>query len=309
MSRRVLSTTEGTHHDHAFGAVEWGLFAIPPLIWGCSFLLIAIAIEDFAPSVVTAGRVLFGALAIGVLPAARPGIARADWPRVLFLSATWMAIPFACFSVAEQWIDSSLAGMLNGAMPLTTAAIATAMLRRLPGPRQLLGLGVGFAGVVGVMLPALDDDASSSTSGVLLVLLAIVCYGFAANVSVPLQQRYGPVPVLFRAQLGALAMTAPFALAGIGDSTFDGGALAAVVALGALGTGVAFVTLGALLARVGAARGSVAVYLVPVVAVVAGVVFRDEQVAALSLAGMVLVAAGAFLTSRAERRPANAPVR
>lgn len=305
----MLSTTEGTRHEHAFGAVEWGLFAVPPLIWGCSFLFIAVAIEDFAPSVVTAGRVCFGALAIGVLPSARPGIARADWPRVLFLSATWMAIPFACFSVAEQWIDSSLAGMLNGAMPLTTAAVATAMLRRLPGPRQFLGLVVGFAGVTVVMLPALDDDASSSTSGVLLVLLAVVCYGFAANVSVPLQQRYGPVPVLFRSQLGALAMTAPFALSGIGDSTFDGGALAAVVALGALGTGVAFVTLGALLARVGAARGSVAVYLVPVVAVVAGVVFRDEQVAALSLVGMALVAAGAFLTSRAERRPASAPAR
>jgi len=104
-------------------------------------------------------------------------------------------------------------------------------------------------------------------------------------------------------------MTAPFALSGIGDSTFDGDALAAVVALGALGTGVAFVTLGALLARVGAARGSAAAYLAPVVAVVAGVVFRDEQVVALSLAGMVLVAAGAFLTSRAERRAATAPVR
>ncbi len=255
----------------------------------------------------TAGRVLFGALAIGVLPAARPGIARADWPRVGFLGVTWLAVPFACFSVAEQWIDSSLAGMLNGAMPLTTAAVAAAMLRRAPGVPQFAGLAVGFAGVVAVTLPALGTGSSSSVTGVALVLVAITCYGLAANVSVPLQQRYGPVPVLLRAQLVALALTAPFGVAGLRRSTFDADALAAVAVLGALGTGLAFVALGALLARVGAARGAVAVYLVPVVAVAAGVAVRGEDVAPLSLLGTALVAAGAVLTSRAERRPTSTP--
>ena len=102
-------------------------------------------------------------------------------------------------------------------------------------------------------------------------------------------------------------MTAPFGVVGIGHSSFAWGSLAAVVALGALGTGVAFVAMGALLVRVGAARASVAIYFVPVVAVVAGVVFRDEHIAALSLAGMVFVVLGAMLTSRADRRPANVP--
>jgi len=302
VASRVLSTSVGTQHQHNFGPTEWALFAIPALIWGCSFLLIAVAIEDFAPSVVTAGRIAFGALALAPFAAARRAMPRREWPRILVLSATWMAIPFMCFSVAEQWINSSLAGMLNGAMPLFTAAIAATLLRRLPGRVQLLGLLIGFIGVVLVMWPALDDGSSSSLTGIGLVLLAVACYGFSTNISVPLQQEYGAPAVTFRAQLGALVMTVPFAIFGLGGSEFEPDAFAAVAALGALGTGLAFIAMGTLLARVGASRASVAVYFVPVVAIIAGVIFRDEHVAALSLAGMVLVVAGAWLTSRAERR-------
>jgi drug/metabolite transporter (DMT)-like permease len=309
MAARVLSTTEGTHQHHDFGPAEWALFAVPPLIWGCSFLFIAIGLEHFSPAVVTAARIAFGAFALALVPAARRSVGKDAWPRLVIIAATWMAIPFSCFSLAEQWISSSLAGMLNGAMPLMTAAIAAVLLRRAPSPRQFAGLVIGFGGVLVVMWPALRDGGSSSVSGVLLVLVALFCYGIAANVSVPLQQEYGTLPVIFRSQLLAFAMTLPFALFGIPNSTFGWNSAAAIVALGALGTGVAFVAMGALLVRVGAARGSVAVYFVPVVAVVAGVVFRDEHVAALSLAGVVLVVAGAMLTSRADRRPASTRAR
>jgi drug/metabolite transporter (DMT)-like permease len=306
--RRVLTTAEGTR-SHAFGPTEWALLAVPAVIWGCSFLLIAIAVEDIAPATLTMLRIAFGGLALGVFPAARRPVPRSEWPAIALVSLTWMAVPFYCFSVAEQWIDSSLAGMLNGAMPLVTAAIAALLLRRPPGPRQVAGLLVGFAGVVVVMLPALDGGRDASATGVALVMLALVCYGIAANLAVPLQQRYGSLPVMFRVQIGALLMTAPFGLAGLRGSEFAADSFAAVVALGVFGTGIAFVAMGTLLGRVGAARGSIAVYFVPVISLVAGVVFRDEHVAALSIGGMVLVIVGAALTSRAEnvREPATSP--
>jgi drug/metabolite transporter (DMT)-like permease len=298
-ARRVLTTAEGTH-THAFGPPEWALLAVPALIWGCSFLFIAIAVEDLAPATLTMLRIALGAVAIGSIPAARKPVPRSEWRVIALVSLTWMAVPFSCFSVAEQWIDSSLAGMLNGAMPLFTAATSALLLRRAPGGRQLGGLLVGFAGVVLVMLPVLDDGTDASATGVTLVLVALVCYGIAANVSVPVQHRNGVLPVIFRVQLGALCMTAPFGLAGLSGSTFSWSSTAAVAALGAFGTGVAFVAMGTLLGRVGAARGSIAVYFVPVISLLAGVVFRDEHVAALSVLGMGVVIAGAALASRTE---------
>jgi drug/metabolite transporter (DMT)-like permease len=301
MAARVWSTAAGTREHHDFAVGDWGLFAVPPLIWGCSFLLIAIAIDHLAPSVVTAGRIAFGAIALAPFPASRRAVPAREWPRIVVVAVTWMAIPFMCFSVAEQWIDSSLAGMLNGAMPLATAAVAAMLLRRRPRGHQVLALVVGFTGVVLVMAPALGDGSGASTTGVALVLLAVACYGVAVNVAVPLQQQYGPLPVVFRSQLAALALTAPFATVGLGGSDFAWGSVVALGALGALGTGLAFVALGALTARVGAARGSVAVYFVPVVAVIAGVVARGERVALVSIFGMGLVVAGAALTSRAPR--------
>src|SRR5262245_44381781 len=154
---RVLSTVEGTREQHSFSTTDWVFFAIPPLIWGCSFLLIAVGIDHFAPSVVTAGRIAFGAAALAVFPTSRKHVPAREWPRIVVIGATWMSIPFSCFAIAEQGISSSLAGMLNGAMPLCAALVATAMLRRAPSRQQLIGLAIGFGGVILVMWPALDE--------------------------------------------------------------------------------------------------------------------------------------------------------
>src|SRR5436309_1286640 len=113
-----------------------------------------------------------------------------------------------------------------------------------------------------------------------LVLLAVLFYGIAVNLAVPLQQRYGALPVLFRAQLVALVLLAPAALVSLPSSDFALSSALAVMALGFFGTGWAFVAMTTLVGRVGATRGSVAIYFLPVVAIALGVVFRDETVAA-----------------------------
>ena len=157
---------------------------------------------------------------------------------------------------------------------------------------------MGFGGVVLVSLPS--NDASGSLTGVVLTLLTTMCYSFAVNLAVPLQQKYGGMPVLLRALLVSLVLTTPLGILGLASSTVALSSLLAVAALGVGGTALAYVAMAALVGRVGATRGSVAIYFIPLVAIVLGVVFRDERVAALALAGMALVLVGAFLTTRAE---------
>ncbi|MCU1496713.1 MAG: family transporter [Acidimicrobiales bacterium] len=296
----MISTAEGTS-AHPFTPTDWGLLLIPSLIWGASFLLIAEGLEAFRPGLVTLLRIVFGALALGVLPSARrTRIDRQDWPRVALVGVVWIAFPMTMFPLAEQWISSSVTGMLNGSMPLFSAVVASVMLGRPPGRSQLVGLAVGFAGVVAIGLPSLQGG-SRTALGAGLVVLAMVSYGFATNLVVPLHQRYGSVPVIWRAQLVAIVLTAPFGLGAIPGSHLALRPLVAMLVLGAVGTGFAFIAAGTLMGRVGATRGSVLAYLIPVVALGLGVGLRGEAAEAIAVAGLVLVLGGAFLTTRAGR--------
>jgi drug/metabolite transporter (DMT)-like permease len=302
--RRLLSSSDGTNLE-AFGLTEWSLLTIVATVWGSSFVLMEIGLETFEPGLVTLLRVGLGALTLALVPRARrTRIERRDLPQVALLGITWMGIPLLLFPVAQQWIDSSVAGMINGAMPLTVAAWSVVLLRRLPGRTQAIGLAVGFAGIVAISLPELPVGrlAASGTAatalGTGLVAIAMVLYGLSANIAVPLQQRYGALAVLLRAQLAALVLITPFGLWGLRGSSFAWGPALAMLPLGALGTGVAFVLMATLVGRVGGPRGSIAIYFVPVVAIALGVVALGEVVHPLALAGTALVLVGAWITSR-----------
>lgn len=302
--RRLVETAEGLSAD-AFGGAEWGLFTFTALVWGSSFLWMDIGLDALAPGVVTFLRIGLGATALASFPRARRPLPREDWPRVALLGVVWMGIPLVLFPIAQQWVDSAVAGMINGGLPLATAVWATVLLRRLPGRVQLVGIVVGFLGIVAISLSELRTSGTTAL-GAGLVLCAVVLYGLATNLAVPLQQRHGALPVVLRAQLVALALVTPYGLVGLGDSSFAIGPVAAMLPLGMLGTGLAHVAMATLAGRVGGSRGSVAIYFTPPVAIVLGVVVRGEHVAPLALVGTALVVAGAWLTSRREVRRAAA---
>lgn len=296
--KRLVGTTEGTISE-AFGTAEWGLLSALAFIWGSSFLWMEYGLDSFAPGVVTLARVALGALALVAIPRARAPIHREDWPQILFLGVVWTGIPLTLFPIAQQWIDSSLAGMINAGVPLTSAVWATILLRRLPGRAQSIGILVGFAGVALLSAPKLAG-ADATALGTALVLLAVILYGLATNMAVPLQQRYGSLPVILRMQAVAVLVVLPYGLYGLPRSTFSWGSALAMLPLGMLGTGVAFVLMTTLVGRVGGPRGSISIYFVPIVAIALGVVFRGDAVAPTSLAGTALIIVGAWIASRAE---------
>lgn len=284
---------------HAYTLLDWGLLSAIALIWGSSFLFMEIGLRAFEPGVITLARIGLGAATLSLLPKARAAVEREDWPRIAFLGLVWIAIPLSLFPLAQQWTTSSVAGMINGAMPVFTVLWATYLLRRLPGWRQLLGIGLGFLGMVLVFVPEMEAG-SDELLGALLVVVAVAHYGLAANLSVPLAQKYGSLPVVFRAQLVALLVVAPLGLLGLAGSSWSPESALAMLPLGVLGTGVAFALMAVLSGRVGGPRASVAIYFLPIVATVLGVLILDETVAPVALAGVILVIAGAWIASRRE---------
>ena len=290
-----LNTAQGTR-DHAYGAVEWGLLATTALIWGSSFVFVAEALESFRPPVIAASRLILGFLVLAAFPPSRRPVARSDWPTIAVLGVIWMAIPLLLIPTAQQWIASSLAAMINGAVPLFAALIAAIMLSRAPGTIQLFGLAIGFTGVF--LISIRGDSSGTQLGGVLLMLLASMLEGLAMNVAVPLQQRYGALPVLLRSVGVAAVVTLPIALLSLPDSDVQLSSVAAVASIGLLGTGVAYIAMVTLVGRMGATRGAVAIYLMPVVALVLGVVLRDETITIGAGLGVILILLGAWLTTR-----------
>lgn len=276
---------------------DWLRLAAPGLIWGTSFFFIAEGLEAFPAIMITPMRIAFGFAALACVPASRTPIPRSAWPRIIALAAVWMAVPLSMFPFAEERVSSSVTGMLNGATPLFVATVGALVFHMRPSRAQVTGLIVGFLGVVLIAIPTVTEG-KSSVVGILLILLALSCYGFSLNVAMPLQQTYGSLPVLWRAQMAALVMTAPFGFTGINDIDFAWKPLLMVGLLGVFGTGLAYVMTVSNAGRLGATRASVTTYLIPVVALALGAIVRDEKVYALSIAGCAVALVGAYLAGR-----------
>jgi drug/metabolite transporter (DMT)-like permease len=288
----------------AFTPTDWAVFAAIAGIWGGSFLFIKVGLEAMEPGLVTLVRVGLGAATLNLLPGPRPRFEGRDRTRVLGVSILWVAIPFTLFPLAEQHLNSAVTGLLNGATPMYTALFAWLLFRRRTSGPQLLGVAVGFGGIVLISLPSIGEGGSEAW-GVALILAATACYGLAVHIAQPLQAQYGSRAVMARMLALATVWTAPYGLWSLRSSHAELRPIVAVSVLGVLGTGIAFLLMGSLIGRVGSVRSSFITYLIPVVSLLLGVVFQDDHVEVVALVGVVLVISGAVLAARQEGGPAR----
>src|SRR5580700_12044485 len=137
------------------------LIAIPGLVWGASFLFIAEGLKAVGPNGVAFVRLFIGFAALALFPAARKPVARSAWPGIALLGVLWFAFPLSLFPFAEQRVSSALTGMLNAAVPLFTAIVATAIAGRVPERRVLAGLSIGLMGAGLMAWPTIHQGHSS----------------------------------------------------------------------------------------------------------------------------------------------------
>ena len=298
-SRHLFATAQGSRQG-AFGPADWALLAGVALIWGSSYMLIDISLESLKPSAIAWLRSLLGFLILTAFPIARRRIDRSDWAGMALLSLTWVAVPFMLFPLAQRHIDSALAGMLNALVPIWSTTITALLLRTPPRLRLAIGISTGFLGAALIGLPA-ARGSEAGAFGVALVVAATMLYGFSLNTAVPLQQRYGAPAVMMWALGVSTVLLAPLGLTAAALSSVSLPSAVAVSILGILNTGGGYVIMAALVGRVGSTRGSIAVYFLPVVATILGVVFRNETVLPSQLAGIGMILSGAWLSSRSER--------
>jgi drug/metabolite transporter (DMT)-like permease len=261
---------------------------------------------------VALARVGLGALALVLaLAVTRSPLPRGRrvWRRLFVAALIGNAIPFTLLAYGETHVTSIVAGLWNATAPLMVMLVATVMLpEERPTRRRLAGLVAGFGGVV-VVLGPWRDLGGSDLVGQLLCFGMAACYGFAW----PYMRRFvatGPESATALAAGQMLWATAQLAVATlfIGAAPQGAGAdtLLSLVALGALGTGVAFIFNYGIVRSAGATTAATVTYLVPVVATVLGVLVLEEDVAWNQLAGAAIVLLSVWASSRPAAAPSSA---
>ncbi|PSL54696.1 drug/metabolite transporter (DMT)-like permease [Saccharothrix carnea] len=280
------------------------------LLWGSSFLWIKIALTGLSPLQITLTRTALGALVLVALvywSKQRLPRDRTSWLHLSFAALFGSAVPFALFALGEQTVDSGVAGVLNATTPLFALGIGLVLgTDRRRNPARLVGLALGFAGVLLIFAPW--QKAGLASWGALACLAAAASYAVSyAYIGHKVSGR-GLTPMqISSAQLVAAAgMTAVVVpVAGMQPVHLSWQPLVAVAILGVFGTGVAFVLNYRVIEDEGATNATMVGYLLPVVSVLLGALFLGEALNLRVVLGMVVVLAGVALT---RKQPATAIV-
>ncbi len=273
---------------------DLALLVVPGAIWGASFLFIAEGLDAMAPLGVTFVRLFIGFLTLSVVPAARRPLAPGDgWP-MAGLSIIWLAFPLTHVPVRRA------AGVVGARRDAERLDRDHRRHRRRPAGPAVAGAGgahrPGWSASAGIVLMAIPSiDGASSAAGIAMVVAAVTSYGVSINLARPLQMRSGALPVVWRTLGVATLVTAPLGLPAVLDAEWTTRSLLSMLALGAFGTAIANVIMTVATGRLGATRASATVFLIPVVALVLGVMIRGEHVAPLSIVGAAVCLAGAWL--------------
>ncbi len=291
--------------------IDWLIFLLLGFFWGSSYLFIKIGVDHgLQPFTLITFRLLIGFILLAVVVA----VAREPLPRdprmyghLAVMGTINIAIPFGLITFAEQTVDSSLAAVINGAVPLLVIVIAAIFLKgETITVNRLAGLAVGFVGVALIVGLDITDLSSSSAIGELALLGSTLSYACGAVYARAHVHGLRPmIPALFQVFFGlvvtsVLAFTFEHPLAAVPAPE----AIFAVVWLGLLGSGLAYLAFFRTLQRWGATRTSLVAYLLPVYGIALGTLVRSEPISWTTLAGTGLIIAGiALVNARVGNRP------
>jgi drug/metabolite transporter (DMT)-like permease len=293
------STTPTRSLSIAFQFVGMGL------VWGASFLFMKIALEGVSFYQVAWSRLVLGGLTLGLivlLTRQRLPRERAVYLHFLVIAMTNCVIPHLAFAWAEQYVSSGLASIYNAVTPITTALMVTLAFHVEKLNRgQVLGIGIGIAGVIVIIAPWQHAAFTGDLAGQLACLLAATCYGFSFGYTRRFLS-HRPIPGTSFAFLnigvaGAIMLLLTPVIAWQ-PVDLDLGIVAGLLTLGVLGTGVAYIWNINVLRAWGPTNASTVTYITPVVGVLLGVLVLGETFSLNQPAGAALVFVGILFTQQ-----------
>jgi len=298
--------------QRAMTATEWGLLLLLSLMWGGSFFFIGVAVKALPPFTIVAARVCIAA-ALLWLAAPLSGVSatrlRRQAPALMLLALLNNVAPFSLLTWSQTHLASGLVSILNATTPVFTVIVAHLFTAEEKlNPRRLGGALIGFAGVAAMIGPALLGGFADHLAAELAALLAALSYA-AASVFARRFRRIGLTPIEVATGQVTASSFVLLPLAGLVDTPWrlpapGGAAIAAIVALGAMSTALAYIVYFRILAGAGAINVVLVTLLAPATAILLGAAVLGESLAARDFFGLGLIALGlAVIDGRLPNRP------
>lgn len=269
-------------------------------IWGSSFLFLRLTSPVFGPIFLIEMRVLSGLAVLLPLVLFLGKLAefQKHWKIIATVSLMNMAIPFCFFAFSAVYIGAGLLSIINATVPIFSACVAYVVYKERLSRGSLLGLLIGFLGVVVLMFNPGESFGSSGWLAILSALLACLLYGTAINLTVNNLQGVSGLTITAGGLFVSSLVLLPFALWARPEVLPVGNIWWSVFALGIVCTGFGFVMFYRLIDRIGAGRAIMTTYLIPVFSILWGNIFLGESVTLIMVVGCILVLLGVGLTTK-----------
>ena len=272
------------------------------LVWGCSFIFIELGLVFLSPFGVTFVRCALGAITLLIFAKARKvelPKGKAIWKKLWVVAMLLNVVPGVLFAFAQQYITSALAGIINATTPLMTLIFMLLIFREEKIKReQVYGLLIGALGVMTVM-GVWKELGGNQLIGIIALFIAVSCYGasypYSTRNVIPL--RLKPEALATGQLLMATVTLLPlFIFDGFSSNNYESRSIIAMLCLGIFGSGFAYIWNFSVTAAAGSAIGSTVTYITPVVAVIVGWLYLNEEIVWHEPVGALVVIIGALLS-------------
>lgn len=274
-------------------------FATLCVIWGVPYFLIKVALVDLSPACIAWTRITLGALVLAPIAWRRGALQPVLRHKraILAFAVAELVIPFSMIAIGEQWVASSLAGILMATVPLTVVLIAPffGVHERL-GPRRVLGLFIGFSGVIALLGVDAGQDARL-WFGVFAMTFAVIGYAVGPLIVQRHLAGLDEMGAIAASLVVASIILLPFAVATAPSQMPSTVSIASVIVLGLVCTALALTLFFYLIHAAGAARAALVAYVNPAVASILGVLVLNEPFGIHTVAGMAMILFGSWLAS------------
>ena len=279
---------------------DWILLTALAAIWGSAFMFIKISAVVFGPILLVTLRLLIAGLVFMpfLLRESKRQLFKPYFPSILIIAIVSNAVPFSMFAYASLGATSNMLGILNGTTAFLTTVIAYFWLKEFVTSKQIIGLILGFIGVLILVNPS---NGSTTFIASMCAMIGSLCYAFNAVYLQKYHSNSDKIVLIGWSMLFGGLFMIPLASLNLPNAMPDINSILALLWLAVISTGLGYLAYVRLIDKIGAVKTATLTYLLPVFSIIWGAIFLQEKITLIILGGFIFVMMGMYFANSSNK--------